>query len=160
MGLAFYNLLAEYIMIHSYKRMPLILGVRGAYLYRLWFQWRWPHQWLNVDITIKEQVPVLLACAVWGRYIKIKVVLFQCDNTAVVAALQNGSKRNDHSMHMYAGTLVLQCTCNTNLQVEHIAGINNCKVDQLFHKATIIWFPFLILIHRQASFQRYCHHIY
>ena len=61
---------------------------RRAYLNGLWFQWEWPSSWSDVDITIKELVPVLLACAVWGRFLRRKVVLFQCDNAAVVGALK------------------------------------------------------------------------
>ena len=38
----------------------------GALLYPQWFQLQWPEAWSSVAIMIKELVPIVLACAVWG----------------------------------------------------------------------------------------------
>ena len=103
----------------------------GAYCNGLWFQWEWPASWINIDITIKELVPVLLSCAVWGGYLKRKVVLFQCDNAAVVGALQKGSMRNDHAMHILRSLWFFVAFYDITLQAEHISGVDNCRADQL-----------------------------
>ena len=41
----------------------------------------------------KELVPIVISRAVWGPIISRKTVLFQCDNSAVVAAVQKGSEK-------------------------------------------------------------------
>ena len=32
-----------------------------------WFQVQWPEEWNEVDISVKEMVPVI-AAALWGKY--------------------------------------------------------------------------------------------
>ena len=40
----------------------------GAILLHLqWLQVEWPSSWSNVDISVKELVPIVVAAAVWGR---------------------------------------------------------------------------------------------
>ncbi len=42
------------------------------------------------SITLKELLPVVLACAVWGEQWKLKVVLVHCDNQGVVSVVNSG----------------------------------------------------------------------
>ena len=112
----------------------------GAHFNGLWFQWEWPPSWSDVDITIKELVPIILACAVWGKYLNRKVVLFQCDNMAVVRALQKGSMKNDHAMHMLRSLWFFTAFYDVMLQAEHIAGINNYRADQLSRNNIVSFF--------------------
>lgn len=58
-----------------------------------WLQWQWPSNWGSIDIMIKEMVPVVLSCVVWGLQLAKSRVLFQCDNTGVVAAVNKGSSK-------------------------------------------------------------------
>ena len=39
-----------------------------------WFQCQWPQAWATVHITIKELLPVVLACAVWGQQWRGKTI--------------------------------------------------------------------------------------
>ena len=48
----------------------------------------------------KELVPTVLSCAVWGPQMSRKSVLFQCDNTGVVAAIKKGSAKEDRVMQL------------------------------------------------------------
>ena len=32
-----------------------------------WFRGQWPEDWVNVDISVNELVPVVIAAALWGR---------------------------------------------------------------------------------------------
>ena len=43
--------------------------------------------WADQQIAIKELVPIVAACAVWGTQWANKVVLVRCDNMAVVQVL-------------------------------------------------------------------------
>ena len=49
-----------------------------------WLQWEWEGSWADQQITIKELVPIVTACAIWGKQWEYKQVLFMCDNMAVV----------------------------------------------------------------------------
>ena len=49
-----------------------------------WLQWQWEPTWAVQHIAIKELLPVVLACAVWGSYWQYCTVLVKCDNIAVV----------------------------------------------------------------------------
>ena len=72
----------------------------GGYLGGSWFKWQWPPEWLPVAIMAKELVPIVLSCAVWGRRMVRRVVLFQCDNTSVGSAIKKGSSKDPLVMRL------------------------------------------------------------
>ena len=45
-----------------------------------WFQLKWPQSWVAANIVPKELLPVMLACAVWGRSWRGKTIRCNCDN--------------------------------------------------------------------------------
>ena len=49
-----------------------------------WFRGQWPE---DVDISVKELVPVVIAAALWGRHWTSEHVCFHSDNMAVVSIL-------------------------------------------------------------------------
>ena len=53
-------------------------GCGAYYSQGEWFQFQWPREWGSIHITIKELLPIVLSCAVWGRYWKGKSVICQC----------------------------------------------------------------------------------
>ena len=48
----------------------------------------------------KELVPILISCAIWGTLLSSRQVLFHCDNTGVVAAVNKGSAREPLVIHL------------------------------------------------------------
>ena len=50
--------------------------------------------------TIKELLPIVVACAVWGNSMKGKTVRIKCDNAAVVAILKSGTSKDGLAMHL------------------------------------------------------------
>jgi hypothetical protein len=50
-----------------------------------WFQVPWPTTWQDVDISVKELVPVIIASVLWGPQWESKHICFHSDNMAVVA---------------------------------------------------------------------------
>jgi len=112
----------------------------GAFYNGAWFQWEWPDEWLSVDIMIKELVPIVLACAVWGFHLRHQVVRFQCDNSAVVAALQKGSAKDEHVMHLLRSLWFFTAFHDFSVQSAHIPGVNNCRADQLSRNNMHIFF--------------------
>jgi len=49
---------------------------------------------LKANIMAKELLPILLSTAVWGPQLRGHQVLFQCDNSSVVSAVNKGSTRD------------------------------------------------------------------
>ena len=47
----------------------------------------------------KEMLPIVLSCVVQGPILARRKVLFQCDNSTVVGALQKGSAKGNTYSH-------------------------------------------------------------
>ena len=65
-----------------------------------WFHFRWPPAWEAIDITVKELLPIVVACAVCGHQWRSCTILCHCDNAAVVAILKSGSSKDRVAMHL------------------------------------------------------------
>lgn len=48
----------------------------------------------GTNIIAKELLPIVLSTAVWGPQLRRHQVLYQCDNSSVVAAIKKGSARD------------------------------------------------------------------
>ena len=59
-----------------------------------WFQFCWPPEWEGVHITVKELLPIVVACAVWGHLWPGCTVRCLCDNVAVVAIIKSGTSKD------------------------------------------------------------------
>ena len=58
----------------------------GAYSsFNQWLQAQWLKCCSSVHITVKELVPIVVACALWGDQWRAATVLCRCDNVAVVS---------------------------------------------------------------------------
>ena len=65
-----------------------------------WFQFQWPESWTPIHITIKELLPIIMSCALWGSKWKGMTVRCLCDNDAVVAILNSGKSKDNRAMHL------------------------------------------------------------
>ena len=63
----------------------------GAFWDNHWLQWCWPQKWAHHNIMVKELIPIVLNCVVWGRQLAGRRVLIECDNSGVVAAVSKQS---------------------------------------------------------------------
>ena len=103
----------------------------GAFFEGRWLQLEWSEQWFTEHIMAKELLPIVLSCAVWGSTLAQHKVLFQCDNSSVVAALQKGSAKDNTVMHLLRCLWFFVAHYNIVLMPEHIAGVDNCTADHL-----------------------------
>ena len=57
--------------IPNYSIQTDASGVWGcaSYWNGQWFQWAWPPEWTHLNIMVKELAPIVLNCAVLGRYL-------------------------------------------------------------------------------------------
>ena len=79
-----------------------------------------------------KELPVVLSCAVWGPILNRKTVLFQCDNTGVVAAVQKGLVNEAKVAYLLRVLWFFTAVFfSINLRIEHIASKLNCVADNL-----------------------------
>ena len=103
----------------------------GAFLLGQWLQWEWSPTWKSIGIMAKELAPIVLSCAVWGKLLSHKRVLFQCDNQSVVAAIQKGSSKDVSVMHLLRCLWFFVAYYDIDITSTHIAGIANTTADHL-----------------------------
>lgn len=72
-----------------------------------WFQLEWPQTykagWVKLreeSIALKEILPIVIACALWGRGWSNQVVYIHCDNLGVVALVNAGYSWDPQLMHL------------------------------------------------------------
>lgn len=78
------------------KSIPILTFQTGAwgcagFFHCKWFQLQWTQEWLLKAIMVKELIPIVISCAIWGPLLWHKSILFQCDNTGV--SYQTGQHR-------------------------------------------------------------------
>ena len=79
----------------------------------------------------KELIPILLSTAAWGPQLQGHQVLYQCDNSGVVAAIKKGSARDLVVMQLLRSLWFFVAHYELNIVCEHIAGSSNVAADHL-----------------------------
>ena len=96
-----------------------------------WFQGLWHGVWQDVHITVKELLPIVIACAVWGHECQGKTVRCLCDNAAVVAIIRSGTCRIPLAMHLMRTLFFFTAHFQISLVAEHIPGHHNEAADAI-----------------------------
>ena len=104
----------------------------AAYFSGRWFRLPWDQSWQDTNITAKELLPIVLSTAIWGPSLSTHKVLYQCDNSSVVAAINKGSARNTVVMHLLRSLWFFTSHYDIDLVCQHIAGVVNTAADHLF----------------------------
>jgi len=68
---------------------------------------------------------------VWGRLLTGKQVLFECDNSCVVAAINRQYTREPEVMRLLQCLWFFVAYFDIDIRSRHIAGVHNCKADHL-----------------------------
>ena len=69
-----------------------------------WFAQEWPCDAKNIDIAIKELVPICIAAVVWKHHQSRRRIKFRSDNSSVVACLRSGLCRDRHMALFFASS--------------------------------------------------------
>ena len=96
-----------------------------------WFSIFWPSQWAQVDITVKELTPVVIAAAVWGQSWSGMHVRFHIDNTAVVAGVQKMTSHNVQLCNLLRCLYFYAAHFRFRFSATHIPGADNTAADAL-----------------------------
>ena len=100
-----------------------------------WFQFQWPLAWDHIHIMVKELLPVVVACAIWGRLWKGRTVRCLCDNAAVVSIIRSGSSKDAVAMHLMRCSFFLTAFHQLVLVPQHLPGRENRAADCLSRDA-------------------------
>ena len=80
---------------------------------------------------IKELVPIVLSCAIWGKQWERSAVLFECDNSSVVAALNKQYTKEQIAIHLLQALWFFVAYFDIDIKCRHIAGVANSTADHL-----------------------------
>ena len=112
----------------------------GAYLHGRWFQFPWDETWQYAGIMVKELLPIIISIAIWGPSLSGHKVLYQCDNSNVVAAIRKGSARDTIVMHLLRSLWFFTAHYDVDLVCEHITGMANTTADHLSRNNNSLFF--------------------
>ena len=96
-----------------------------------WFQFVWPESWLQLHITVKELLPVVISIAIWGKLWSGKTVHCRCDTAAVVAIVRSGSSKDNFVMELIRNLFFVLAEFNVLLTIDHVPGVENAAADAL-----------------------------
>lgn len=82
-------------------------------------------------ITVKELLPIVVACAVWGHRWPGEVILAHTDNASVVAILNSGRSKDPLAMYLICCLLLLSASHNYTVRAKHMAGKLNVAANAL-----------------------------
>ena len=104
----------------------------GVIFNNLWIQLPWPVEWAQVSIAPKELTPIVFAVALWGPQWAGNKVCCQCDNAAVVCAINKKSAR-DPTLSRLLRILAMFCAIyDITVVARHLPGVHNTAADALF----------------------------
>ena len=103
-----------------------------------WLQLRWQQAYTkewealhDESITLKELLPIVLACSVWGPGWQGSTVIFYCDNTGAVAVINSGYSRIPQIMHLLRCLFFIRAYFQISVRAVHIPGQHNCIADAI-----------------------------
>ncbi len=103
----------------------------GAWYLRSWFQITWDYRSSALTIAEKEFLPIILACATWGRSWHGHRVTCRCDNQVVVASLRSRTSRSGGIMHLLRCLTFVEAHYHMHIDSIYIDTHSNHLADDL-----------------------------
>ena len=101
------------------------------------------------NIMVKELIPIVLSCVVWGWQLAGKCMLIECDNSSIVVAVSKQYTKEQAAMHLLQSLCFFVAHFDIDLKCKHIAGVNNTTADYLLCNNLHSFFS----LHSQATQQ-------
>lgn len=76
-------------------------------------------------------MPILLACAVWGREWARKRIVCKCDNMSVVEVINSGYSRDKELIHLLRCMFFINEHAHISVTAVHYPGKVNVRADAL-----------------------------
>ena len=119
----------------------------GAVYRNLWIQFPWPQNWGSVGIAPKELAPIVVAVALWGPQWAGNKVRAQCDNMAVVYAVNKKAACNPTISRLLRLLCLFCAIYDITLVAHHLPGVQNTAADALSRNNL----PLFLSLNPQAS---------
>ena len=103
----------------------------GVWSGHLWFQYLWPVVFAERSIAVKELLPIVLACILWGASWRQQSVLAHCDNQSVVAVVNSGYSKDAQLMQLLRSLFFVTAHQQIALRAVHIPGAANVGADAI-----------------------------
>ena len=103
----------------------------GAWCEHRWFQYRWPVTFQHQSIAVKELLPIVMACMIWGKTWSKKAVAVHCDNQAVVEVINTGYCKDGQLMQLLRCLFFISSFFGIAVKATHIAGHRNTGADAI-----------------------------
>ena len=98
---------------------------------KAWFQGKFPAHWMEVNIAVKELLPIVLSVKLWGAKMANSRILFMTDNESVVHIINSQTSRDNALMCLVRSLVVSTMTFNIEMRAKHIPGKLNVIADAL-----------------------------
>ena len=112
----------------------------GAVWGKRWLQAEWsktyaeaPQEWGEDGITLKELVPIIMSCAIWGPQWRQSSILVHCDNEGAVAVVNSGYSRVEKIMHLLRCLFFIRAQFGMEVRAVHVPGKDNILADAISH---------------------------
>ena len=96
-----------------------------------WIQHAWPPSMPTSSIAHKELIPIVMAAFLWGKGWQGKMILFHCDNTAVVSVINKLYCQDLDLMHMVRCLLFAAAKYSFWFAAIHTPGTQNGLADAI-----------------------------
>ena len=116
--------------VHLYTDASGSIGC-GAWWVSSWCQLRWPAIAEPWGIAIKELLPIVISCILWGNQWRQKRILVHCDNQAVVEIINAGRSKDPQLMQLLRCLFFILAHFELSLRAEHIPGVLNGAADAI-----------------------------
>ena len=83
------------------------------------------------SIVLKELLPIVLACAIWGKRWGGRMVTVHCDNMGAVALVNSGYSKIQQIMHLLRCLFFIRALYQMELWAVHVPGRDNTLADAL-----------------------------
>ena len=122
----------------------------GAYFRDEWFSLPWSlcPSWADVHISVKELLPIVIACTTWMAKNHVRAV---CDNAVVVVMINKRTSSNPIAMHLLRCLYFICAKYDIMLSSEHVAGSRNKAADALSRKNISVFFQEVPSAHTNPS---------
>ena len=103
----------------------------AAVLGSAWIQLEFPSAWQDVNIAVKEFLPILLAVQLWASRLRDRRIMFYTDNAAVVSVINKQTAKDKHLMSLVRSLVLTTLSHNILFKAKHIPGYSNVIPDLL-----------------------------
>ena len=112
----------------------------GAWWGTAWLRYPWADEAANLSIAVKELLPIVMACMLWGNTWRNKQVLVHCNNQAVVEVVNSGASKDQNLAQLLRCLFFVMADFQLALKATHITGRHNVQADAISRNNLSLFF--------------------